>query len=180
MIVEKIKMQQTLNSIKQKNKKLYGNSYNKNILFLDFDGVINIPVKFSDDLSDEDLINLYKFANKKCMDNLNKLCKMFDFKIVISSSWRISGMDYCKKYLLDSGLDESIEIIGMTKNEEIVKRYYEIYDYLIKFNNFTNFLILDDIYMESLSSYAILTQFEKGFDEEMLKKAIELFNKNNK
>ena len=114
------------------------------------------------------------------MDNLNKLCKMFDFKIVISSSWRISGMDYCKKYLLDSGLDESIEIIGMTKNEEIVKRYYEIYDYLIKFNNFTNFLILDDIYMESLSSYAILTQFEKGFDEEMLKKAIELFNKNNK
>lgn len=170
-------MKMNLHNIMKVNKLKYGKDYKYNLLFLDFDGVINVPVLDFDHLTDEELSNLYNKANIDRINNLNKLCKMFDLNIVISSSWRVSGLEYCKNYLLQSELDPTINIVGLTKNEGFMKRYIEIYDYLIEHSNFTNFLIIDDLYMHHLDYHAIKTEFEFGFNENKLNEAIELCKK---
>lgn len=70
-----------------------------NIIFLDFDGVINLD------------INNYTgpFNNKEQMENLNRFCLKYNFKIVVSSSWR-KNLNY-KDVLYKSGLDKRIEVL---------------------------------------------------------------------
>ena len=50
----------------------------KNIIFLDYDGVINTKVEDFDGY----------FDNPEAIRYLNKLCKEFHFDIVVTSSWR--------------------------------------------------------------------------------------------
>lgn len=166
MNIEEIKLLISIKNLLKENQK---NFPQKNLLFLDFDGVINIPIKDYEQYNEEELINLYSFGNKTCMDNLNILCATFDFQIVISSSWRISGLKYCEKYLLESGLNTNIPIIGETKLYGFNKRFYEINDYLINHPDFTNFFILDDLHMGPLHIFALQTNFQEGLSDENLK-----------
>lgn len=82
-----------------KNRKNYFSGELNNIIFLDFDGVIN---------SD---INNYTgaFNNKEQMENLNRFCLKYNFKIVVRSSWR-KNLNY-KDVLYKSGLDKRIEVL---------------------------------------------------------------------
>ncbi len=68
------------------------NNYNMKIIFLDIDGVLN-----SESLSDKLYHNgikeygddgVYNFIDENIVNKLTNLCKIYDIKIVISSSWR--------------------------------------------------------------------------------------------
>ena len=131
----------------------------ENILFLDYDGVINT--------------DLYNYGqepfNQTCMKNVEKLCREYDLKIVVTSSWR-EYRDY-PEYLRKSGLSEEIEILGCTEILHMF-REDEIKDYLKKHIYIHKFVILDDIKdLGDLEPYHVCTEFEKGFDEEKYQEA---------
>ena len=65
--------------------------------FLDFDGVINTPKG--------------KFA-KKVVANLRRLLERTDAKVVISSTWRLQGMEYIQQLWQEHQLPG--EVIGLT------------------------------------------------------------------
>lgn len=131
-----------------------------NLLFLDFDGVINT---FDDALETE-----YETPSPRCMKNLNRLCHDRNLKIVISSSWRYEGLQSCKKYLREGGLDSGITIIGITPMMEAKGRPAEILQYAGTVKDLTGILILDDLPMEYLSAFACQTDFRKGLDARAL------------
>ncbi len=122
-----------------------------NILFLDFDGVLNIPLKPGRPLG----------FDQDCMQNVNNLCHRFDLKIVVISSWK-RGSDY-RKILYDQGLDGDIEVIGKTKDLP-GPREREILKYLQDNIFIDRFIIIDDGFFSQLAPYQIKTEFAKGFD----------------
>lgn len=147
---------------KKRNKALVDDLYN--VIFLDFDGVLNL-----------DLNNYNKpFKNKLAIKNLNSLCFNNDFKIVVCSSWR----KYCdyKKILYESGLNKEIQILGATKNLEI-DRESEILDYLLNNPYIDKFIIIDDEKYNELSKYQVRTEISKGFDDDKYNEAVELILK---
>lgn len=152
-IVDKV-----LKQSKKKRIKALSNNLD-NIVFLDFDGVINL-----------DLNNFNgNFTDKEPMDNLNKFCLENNFKVVVISSWR-KYPDY-KEILYGSGLDPQIEILGKT---EVLgrDRESEVIEYLKKHHYIDRFIILDDGTFNELSKYQIKTEFKKGFDDERYMEAV--------
>ncbi len=130
-----------------------------NIVFLDIDGVVNTPLL---DTEPFDLINgktkkdgFYyglafptdkKLYNRQALMLLNKLCIENNAKIVISSTWKVLGIDYLKELLVNSGLIDTIEVIDTTPYREDFKltRGNEIQAYLDNHPEVDNYVILDD------------------------------------
>lgn len=162
-MLKKSKLNKVLKQLK-KNKCNYFSGELNNIVFLDFDGVLNLD------------INNYtgNFKAKEPIDNLNKFCIENEFKIVVISSWR-KRLNY-KEILYESGLDKRIEILGATDILE-KDRESEVIDYLEKHQNINKFIILDDGDFFELRKYQIQTIFEKGFDNKKYQEACELINK---
>ena len=157
------RLDKVLKQLKKSRSNYFSGELN-NIVFLDFDGVLNLD------------INNYtgNFKDKEPMSNLNKFCIENEFKIVIISSWR-KCINY-KEVLYKSGLDERIEILGATDVLE-KDRESEIIDYLEKHQNTNKFIILDDGNFFELKRYQVQTVFEKGFDNKKYQEACELINK---
>ncbi len=122
-----------------------------NVLFLDFDGVINIPLKPGKPLG----------FDRECMKNVNQLCHRFDLKIVVISSWK-RGSSY-RQILYDQGLDEDIEVIGKT-DDLPGPREKEVMKYLTDNIFIDKFIIIDDGFFNELSPYQVKTAFANGFD----------------
>ena len=163
VIFKKSKLDNVLKQI-TKNRNTYFSGELNNILFLDFDGVLNLDINNYSG-------NLYA---KIPMKNLNKFCLENEFKIVVISSWRKS-LNY-KEILYESGLDTRIEILGATDVLE-KDRESEVIDYLEKHQNINKFIILDDGDFFELKKYQVQTVFEKGFDNKKYLEACELINK---
>lgn len=160
---KKSKLDKVLKQIK-KNRNNYFSGELNNIVFLDFDGVLNL-----------DITNYTgNFKAKEPIANLNKFCLEKEFKIVVISSWRKS-LNY-KEILYESGLDKQIEILGATDILE-KDRESEVIDYLEKHQNTNKFIILDDGDFFELSKYQVQTVFEKGFDDRKYREACDLINK---
>lgn len=72
------------------------------IIFLDVDGVINIP-------------NYLKF-DERCLENLRLIVKQTGAKIIVSSSWRTGSLIKTKETLVEGGFPEDLLpfIIGET------------------------------------------------------------------
>ena len=154
------KLDKVLKQIKKSRNNYFSGELN-NIVFLDFDGVLNLD------------INNYtgNFKAKEPIENLNKFCLENEFKIVVISSWRKS-LNYME-IIYESGLDRRIEILGATETLE-KDRETEVIDYLEKHQNINKFIILDDGNFYELKKYQIQTIFEKGFDNKKYQEAIEL------
>ncbi len=157
-----------INSILKQNKKrrLKDLSDNlDNIVFLDFDGVINLNFdNYDGHFDNDDLIN-----------NLNNFCLDNNFKIVVTSSWR-KYSDY-KSILYNSGLNKNVEIIGKTDvlNKD---RESEVIKYIKEHCYINKFIILDDMPFNELKKYQIQTNSNKGFDKNKYNEAIMLINSN--
>ncbi len=142
---------------------------NERIIFLDYDGVINIdPTNFNGE-----------FDNPEAIRFLNRLCNDFDFEIVVTSSWR-QHPDY-QNFLYDSGLHKEINIIGGTEISN-QGREFEIRNYLDDHPEIEEYLIIDDAFLPGeLCRHLIQTTFTKGFNEnkynEALLKMEALYNK---
>lgn len=161
----KSRLDKVLKNIKNNRNNYFSGELN-NIVFLDFDGVLNLNMNNYTD----------NFEAKEPINNLNKFCLENEFKIVVISSWRKTS-NY-KKLLYESGLNKKIEILGATEILE-KDRESEIIDYLEKHQNINKFIILDDGNFNELRKYQIKTIFEKGFDNRKYQEAIQLLNNIN-
>ena len=126
------------------------------IIFLDIDGVLNHEAfykeRYEKRYEEGAIAHPYSEIDIKCVEHLNNLCSETGAKVVISSTWRHSGLDYCKDVLEFHGFKGEIiditplcrcglcvrgnEILKWIKDneEKIGDRYY----------NFTEYVILDD------------------------------------
>ena len=115
-----------------------------NIVFLDYDGVVN--TLWFDGENEKPYYNFprhNKVNNFQAICWLNKFCKEYNAKIVVTSTWRHS--DNYMECLYNGGLDKSIEILGKTKNLGTA-RGIEIQEWLDEHEelNIEKFVIFDD------------------------------------
>lgn len=142
-----------------------------NIVFLDYDGVVN-TLMFGKKNTDTPYFNFPddgKVNNYQAVKWLEKLCKEFDAKIVVTSTWRL--YDNYKECLYNGGLSKDIEIIGRTDDigEEFYKRPKEIKKYLNEHKEIEQFVILDDEWLDvgnlyELNDHLVKTETYRGFD----------------
>ena len=119
------------------------------IIFLDIDGVLNCEIFYKERLKPLSIIE--HPDNQICKERiswLNELCESIGAKIVLSSTWRHSGLKYCKEVLQRNGA--AFDIIDITPdlrgddmvrgneiykwikdNEQLVGKYYDYKDYVI-------------------------------------------------
>lgn len=137
------------------------------VVFLDFDGVLN---NFKDRNFGE------QFSASSCR-NFNALVKRVpDLKIVISSSWRHNGLEYCKSVLEKNGIN-SDNVIDRTGKEDGI-RGNQIQAWLDRNQDVTAFAIIDDNSdMGNLKSKLVKTNGFVGLTETEVDLAVEILNK---
>jgi hypothetical protein len=166
------------------------------IIFLDIDGVLN-PIHYMNALfkmwnaSSKEIKSHDEYGQLFFYHNCNALKKIIDetgAKIVISSTWRLSGE--CEMKALWKHRNLAGEIIGITPTEttivesgeaeffDMVSRGMEI-QYWIKQNNFTgNYVIIDDVddMLKEHEKFFILTNGFIGLTFKDADKAISILN----
>lgn len=134
-----------------------------NILFLDYDGVVNTPQWHPHPADPSRMLCTYNFPrdNKvndfQCVQWISEFCQKYDYSIVVTSSWRWE--DNYKECLINGGLRQGIKIIGKTPDYMSyfgATRGDEIQAWLdIHHEENINFLIVDDTCEEDLEVHKI-------------------------
>ncbi len=152
------------------------------IVFLDIDGVLN----YRDCWERSCNKNTQNVWDADCVNELNRIIKETNAKIVVSSTWRLFKGAYAL-VIGKMGIKEGT-IIGKTKDYlPIIKsggtcRGDEIQDWLDNIGcDIENFVILDDDDdMGELLPYLIQTDFDgRGLTKEIADKVILFLNKTN-
>lgn len=121
------------------------------IIFLDIDGVLNHEAFYKARHENKSEIEYpYSEIDPISVQILNTLCEESGANVVISSTWRHSGIEYCKDALEKVGFTG--EIIDITPTHESRFRGLEILDWIKsnedligdRYYNFTEYVILDD------------------------------------
>lgn len=136
------------------------------VLFLDFDGVLNT---FTQRNFGE------QFSPGACKNLKSLLRRVPDLKIVVSSAWRMWGLEYVKATLKKNGInsDRVIDITG----QENGNRGYQIQCWLNKHPEVTSFVIIDDESdMGELMNKLVKTSSFIGLTEKEVLQAVELLN----
>lgn len=129
------------------------------VIFLDIDGVLNSD-NYMHELIDKNVYeyenDIYQFIDENAVNIIVDLCKQYDLKLVITSSWRhfnlSSTIDYFKKnenkklhplipYIIDVTPRIFVEMDDYS--HDFVMRGEEIYVWLMK-HPVDNYVILDD------------------------------------
>ena len=153
---------------------------NYNVIFMDFDGVINSYKFIIDYIANfksptEKTYYITEHIDPAAIERVNKIVKALNAKVVISSAWRKSfNLDSLREILESKGFVG--EIIGETKVLD-VDRGHEIQLWLDE-NGVSpeKILILDDLdTMAHLSYRQILTSFDDGLLDSHIDDAMRLF-----
>lgn len=164
-----------LNSIMVHNRQ---KGIRKVYMFLDFDGVVNVFVLPGTKRYEEiEASGQFEFFDRDCVARLNDFVRDWPVSIVISSSWRYGGLDYCTEYLKDAGLQDHVVFSDTTSLEVDEPREELIMDYLLEHQDFCGFLIFDDIHMTHLLDYLVQTDPLKGWDDACDEKARKIIQK---
>jgi len=126
-----------------------------NIIFLDIDGVLNCQLHYEKRKAEGRLNAKDHPYSEICQERvswLNGLCESVDAKVVISSTWRHSGIDYCKDVLTKCGatfdiidITPSIRFKGSVRGNEIKAWIEDNYVLLNKHSHeFHTYAIIDD------------------------------------
>jgi hypothetical protein len=111
-----------------------------NIIFLDFDGVINPGSAFG-------LIHNTPF-DQQCINNIKKLCDITESKILVMSNWRkVFPKEKIENIMIELGLreythDDIIVDVGNTVDKPISKSW-AVHKWLSE-NEYGTFIIIDD------------------------------------
>lgn len=150
-----------------------------NIIFLDIDGVLVNRASL------RQASGLRASADPKCVSALNKIIAETDAKIVVSSTWRRSGVNFVIQKLRSWGV--SGDIVGLTPvlNVVNVERGNEIQTWIDENTQLgkiiTSFVILDDDDdMLHLTNRLVQTVFEDGLTESDADRAIGILGAVNK
>ncbi len=136
-------------------------------LFLDFDGVINVPYEPDTPEFEYAVSHNYDFFRRDMVNRVNRLCADYGLQTVITSSWRFNGMDFCRKVLYEAGFDRNLILAGATDSENIFEhRAVLIHKWVSEHPETAAIMILDDIPMSALSDYEANTDFDEGYTEE--------------
>lgn len=116
------------------------------IIFLDIDGVLNVISQGRDEFG--------SIFHKHLENNLRKVIEATGAKIVISSTWRMNGLEAMQSMWLKRGLaGEVIDVTpdcaqlvsyGTMEYYDAVERGHEIQDWLDKHPEVTRYVIFDD------------------------------------
>ena len=142
--------------------------------FLDFDGVINVMYPAGAPQYErlvKQIAEDMNFADSEVVRRFSRLCLDYDMEVVITSSWRYSGLEYCRDYLIHAGMDTRVKIVGMTDDEFSSSREMKITDYLFAHPGYGEFLIFDDIDMKHLSAHQMLCKPDSGYTEALDQRA---------
>ena len=147
-----------------------------NVLFLDYDGVVNTPMW--DDTGKHCRFNHAgdnKVNNFQAVQWVSKFCKECGYAIVVTSTWRFDN-NY-KDCLVNGGLWDGIQILGRTPYVSSGNRGDEIQKYLDEHQEVENFLIFDDDSdMGVLIDHLIKTDSTFGFSMYNYDAAVQLHN----
>lgn len=170
---------------------------NDNVIFLDFDGVLNT----------ENYICCRIYAGEKLSDGfghlfdplamcfLESLLKKTDAKIVVSSSWRLSGIKWMRELWKTRGYYGEIADVTFSKTttwyakqkkilekkSERITRGDEIYAYLKTHPGIKNYVILDDDtdMLPEQEDHWVITNQMYGFDCRSYERALEILTGKN-
>lgn len=163
----------------------------KKIIFLDIDGVLNVYCEGRDVFGCT--------FHKHFEDNLRWIIEQTGAKIVISSTWRYSGLNVMKEMWISRGLpgeviDITPDLIKFVEHDEddfyaSVDRGEEIQKWLDDHNNIESYVIIDDDndMLKSQKDNFVLTvnntdhedcvDIGYGLTRKCAEKAIEILNK---
>ena len=150
-----------------------------NIVFLDYDGVVNNiiwdPKKGRADYSHP---FMGKVNNWQACQWLSEFCEKYDYKIVVTSTWRLHP-NY-KECLIAGGLRDGIEILGCV-GTRLESRGDEIMAYLRQHPEIEKWLVLDDEDCSEgfpeIAEHQVLCLTNGGFNLEEYQLAIQLHEK---
>ena len=171
-----------------------------NVLVLDFDGVVNNDSSIEQNtryvINPTDLETSYiHYFVPQLIRNIKQLCDKFDFKIVISSTWRIDFSIEEMKSIFKNQFSIDQEIIGYTTTKfldhtyrsrlEDTNGYVQCYDRGLQITKYLednqlqdcNYLVVDDSYD---AGYGHTDNFfrvnpQVGFNETHLAECITFF-----
>lgn len=118
-----------------------------NVIFLDFDGVVNTPMwektecgwKCQYGQPEGGRVN-----NEQAVQWVSDFCEKCGYKIVISSTWRQTlSLEECRICLVNAGLRDGIEVYSATPVLH-GERGSEISQWLQRHSEVTGYLIFDD------------------------------------
>lgn len=171
---------------------------NKNVIFLDIDGVLQpgyCQRRFKNDLDalrlylaekydvpeyeqydKYDLGAIYYDWDQESVDNLKLLLNKTNAVIVLSSTWRrLKTIDTLKNYFRIHDLDSFL--VDFTPVMDGASRSVEIETYLNHHPEIGNFLILDDVdfkFSDKFPNHFVNTGRENRFIDEYLNKSLEI------
>lgn len=139
-----------------------------NVLFLDYDGVVNTPM-----WNDDGTHCRYNFPKDNKVNNfqavqwISEFCQRANYSIVVTSTWRLD--DNYKECLINGGLRTGIKIVGKTEHlsSEGKCRGDEIKAYLDSHPKVEKYIIVDDEddILEEQKQYFVQTDGCFGFGE---------------
>lgn len=152
-----------------------------NVLFLDYDGVVNIPMWSEHKTRGWARRFNMPYDNKvnhlEAVQWVSEFCEKYNYDIVVTSTWRLEA-NY-KECLINAGLRDGIQILGCTPilKELSAQRGEEISLWLDEHPEVKNYLIFDDesdmtVHMERLIKVDNLI----GFTEKDYHFAVTLHN----
>ena len=145
----------------------------KKVLFLDIDGVLN----------SKKTLGVYgEHLSSEMVRRLNKIVKLTDCDVVISSSWRILyDIQILQAMLFNQGMTWAHKIIGRTDDSSSI-RGKEIKKYLDLNPEYNVYCILDDEtdMLEEQKQFFIRTNWDLGLTEDDVETAIKLLGQKNK
>ena len=150
-----------------------------NIVFLDYDGVVNNiiwdPEKGRADYSHP---FMGKVNNFQACQWLSEFCEKYDYKIVVTSTWRLHP-NY-KECLIAGGLRDGIEILGYVGRLS-EGRGAEIMEYLSQHPEIEKWLVLDaedcSEGFSEIAEHQVLCLTNGGFNLEEFEQAKRLHEK---
>jgi hypothetical protein len=142
------------------------------VLFLDFDGVLNLYPAPS---------RSGAFHKEACINLEMLLSKVPDLKIVVSSSWRTYGLDAVRDILKSNGIDPR-RVIDVTGDEQSPDsrdhRGFQVECWLKRHPKVKSFAIVDDNNdFLPLHNKLVRTQKTIGLTQGNVEKILEILNK---
>lgn len=107
------------------------------VLFLDVDGVLNCAATFKNKVPGEWPIE------SRCLKELDRIIRDTRCFVVVSSTWRMRGVDVLRRFFLKKGLTRAGALIGRTPVLP-KQRGYEIGAWLLEHPDVKVFAIVDD------------------------------------
>lgn len=127
----------------------------KGYLFLDFDGVINV---FEE--------GKMAFPSRKAVSYLNQFILETNLQVVLTSTWRLRGVEYCYEHLKKGGLSLPLDVFLSTQTKSFLAREEEISLFLSE-RDPKPYLVVDDASLILPRTHFVQCHPRRGWDEEV-------------